>query len=721
MTGSHANVPPKSALEGSFPGAMLSTVGTHESWRKEVHRPATSTHKWWAKRLGTVFRGIIAAAVTQQGEDAAAAYSAGLDLAGTVILDPFAGSGVTGVEAVKLGAGAVCFDINPVATLVQRQAMQRWDLAALRGAYAQVERACRAEVDRVHRTEDGRTALYYFWVATAPCPDCADRVHLFDSTVFARNAYPKRKPRAQLVCPECLHIQEGRYDFHAAVCANGHEFTQAGSVVRSKATCRNGHPFKIISALGDDPPRYEMYAKMVADDRGNKTYEPITGWDRALYAECQDLLRRLPGTAVLPTGTLAEGNNTNQALNWNFREWRQFFNARQLYSLSLIATAIRDLDGLSPEREALCALFSGALEFNNLFASFKGEGTGAVRHMFSNHVLKPERTPLEAHPWGTSQSSGAFSTLLSSRLERAHRYKDDPIDLVLQKDGTVTRTAALSAPVGTHLARDWESFAANGGAYVATRNAADTGLPAASVDLVITDPPFMDNVHYAELADFFHAWLREMRPYTDYPADETTRQAGEVQSADPDEFGKRIEAVWAECERALKPGGLLAFTFHQARMSGWVRLIEALHRAGFVVTAIQPVKAEMTTSVVKSGASEPSNLDSIVVCRRIADGAANPYPSLLSAYEHACRGLTALRAAGVDIGRGDVRSVVRGTLLAHLAGIDADLDDAGQASVDGLTERAIASLCGSSNAVGAQSPAAVSIRARSVRVGGEAR
>ncbi len=495
--------------------------------------------------------------------------------------------------------------------------------------------------------------------------------------MFSKDAYPKRKPKAQLVCPTCLDIQEGRYDFKTAVCASGHEFTPAGSVTRSKATCHNGHAFKILAALGDDPPQYEMYAKMVVDGRGDKkTYEPINDWDRGLYAECEQLLLGFPEAAVLPTGRLAPGNNTDQALNWNFREWRQFFNARQLYSLSLMATAIRDLDGVGAEREALCALFSGTLEFNNLFTSFKGEGTGAVRHMFSNHILKPERTPLEAHPWGTPQSSGAFSTLLASRLERAHMYKTEPIDLILRGKAGVTRASGLSAPFDTPLRQDWASLASvGGGAYVATRNAADTDLPDASVDLVITDPPFMDNVHYAELADFFHAWLREMRPHADYPSDETTRRAGEVQNADPEEFGKAIEAVWTECERVLKPGGLLAFTFHQARPSGWARLVEALHRSGFVVTAIQPVKGEMSTSVVKAGASEPSNLDSVVVCRRAADGVTNPHLSLDGALKYACKELTALLHAGVEVGRGDMRSVIRGTLLAHLASIGSRLDD----------------------------------------------
>ena len=533
-------------------------------------------------------------------------------------------------------------------------------------------RTCRVEIDRVHRTEDGQTVLYYFWVASVLCPCCRRCVRLFDSPVFSKNAYPKRKPEAQLVCPECLDIQPGRYDFDSATCSNGHEFARAGSVKRSSATCSAGHEFRVSSALNGYIPTFEVYAKMVLDQQGNKSYAPITDWDRALYVECERLLAALPSGAILPTGRLTPGNNTNQALGWNFYEWRQFFNARQLYSLSLMATAIRDLDE-SPEREALCALFSGTLEFNNLFTSFKGEGTGAVRHMFSNHVLKPERTPLEAHPWGTRQSSGSFSTLFQSRLVRAYMYKANPIELATSVADDVVRISGLSKPLNTPVRQDWESLVALGGAYLATRNSARTDLPDGSVDLVITDPPFMDNVHYAELADFFHSWLRLMNPYAGYSCDDTTRQVGEVQSADPAEFGRAIEAVWTECQRVLKPGGLLAFTFHQAKIDAWVYVIEALYRAGLVVTAVQPVKGEMTTSVVKSGALEPSNLDSVVVCRRIADGAENPHRSLDEALQYACEKLRLLIDAKVDVGRGDVRSVVRGTLLAHLASTTADL------------------------------------------------
>ncbi|WP_229377053.1 DNA methyltransferase [Streptomyces spirodelae] len=686
-------VPARTSLESNFPAAMLSAVGTKESWRKEVHRPATSTHKWWAKRLGTVFRGILASATTPDDADAAAAYGSQLDLKGAVVLDPFSGSGVTGVEALKLGARAVCFDINPVATLIQRQAMQPWNMEGLAAAYRAVESACRDEIDRLHRTEDGRSVLYYFWVATVQCPDCSDKVRLFDSPVFSKNAYPKRVPKAQIVCPECLAVKQSRYDFRSETCPNGHEISPRGAVRGQMTSCRQGHTFKILTALGGNRPTFEMYAKMVADPDGSKVYESITDWDRDLYEKCVERLAGLPDSVVLPQGELARGNNTDQALKWNFREWRDFFNARQLVSLSLIATAIRDLPRPSAEREALATLFSGTLEFNNLFTSFKGEGTGAVRHMFSHHVLKPERTPLEAHPWGTPQSSGSFSTLYKSRLQRAHEYKVRPADLVDEGAG-VERVTGLAKPLVATVVDSWASFEAAQGqtAYVATRNSAETDLPNGSIDLVVTDPPYMDNVHYAELADFFHAWLHGMRPYDAYAATATTRRTGEVQHADPVEFGKAIEAVWSECARVLKPRGLLAFTFHQARISGWVQVVESLRRAGFVITAVQPVKGEMSTSIVKTGAREPSNLDSVVVCRRAADGATNPNSSPEEALATAQKELSALLEAGVDVGAGDVRSVVRGSLLAYLSSSGTALNDAVIAQVDALASEAIDAL-----------------------------
>lgn len=687
-----ATVPPptSSALEKDFPSAEVSCIAENESWRKEVHRPATATHKWWAKRLGSVFRAILAAAVTDSKQAALDAYSGPVNLNGLTVLDPFAGSGTTLVEATKLGARSLAFDINPVATLVERQAISHWDPTELKRGFLEVEAACKEEIDRLHRTESGETVLYYFWVAVADCPTCGESTRLFSSQVFAQHAYPRKHPAAHAVCPVCLDVVSTRFDVDATTCANGHAFARDGAVERGTMRCPAGHGHPIIDALGGEAPRHQLYAKLVLGRNGIKHYEPIFDFDRELYAEAGHLLAEHEANLLIPQGNLELGENTRQAMRWGYGEWRQFFNDRQLYSLGRIGAAVRDLSCGPPEREALVALFSGTLEFNNLFCSFKGEGTGAVRHMFSHHVLKPERTPLEAHPWGTSASSGSFSTLFERRLLRAHEYKARPRDQVLI-DGELKRAAGLSLPLPRKIAESWQQFSAEpGSAYVRTFDASATDLPECSIDLIITDPPYMDNVHYSELADFFHVWLRELQPHGSYPIEEpSTRANGEVQDPSPEGFGHAIGAVWGECHRVLKDEGLLAFTFHQARIGGWQALVSALADAGFRVTAIQPVKGEMSTSSTKHG-REPSNLDSIVVCRKAAEVSVPGTPAVDAATE-AEHKLTVLREAGIKVGAGDIRSVVRGHVLATYTATPAEVDlDQLVAQADELAALAVA-------------------------------
>ncbi|RSN47290.1 SAM-dependent methyltransferase [Amycolatopsis sp. WAC 04197] len=644
------------ALETGFPAGVVSVAAEKEAWRKEVHRPATHTHKWWAQRLGSVFRGIIVSALADSEAAAAKLYGSVVDRPDVVVFDPFAGSGTTLVEAAKMGCRVIGYDINPVATLVQRQAMADWDSHALNMAYKEVEGKVRPEIDRLHVNARGETVLYYFWVGVAPCPSCPvddHDVELFKSYVFARHAYPKKYPTAQATCPDCHAVNVVNLttdtEFTCSSCDRSGSFD--GPVRGASMRCSRGHVTKVISALDGNPPKQKMYAKLVLGKDG-KRYEPIDSFDLELYAESEALLEEKREELVGPIGTLDAGNNTRQAIRWGYTTWPQFFNARQLYCLGLLGAAIRNQEA-SPEREALVALFSGVLEFNNLFCSYKGEGTGAVRHMFSNHILKPERTPLEAHPWGTPASSGSFSTLFKSRILRALEYKKAPHDIV---DGE--RVVGISKTLGSRIVDSYEQFEGEpAAALIVTGSSADTALPDSSVDLVITDPPYFDNVHYSELADFFHAWLRQMYPFPAYPSNETTRMVGEVQSTDADKFSAAIAQVWREAARVMKEDGLLAFTFHQARAAGWEAVVKALKQAGLIITAVQPVKGEMSVAAPKSAATDPSNLDSIVVCRKATSSAR---PTL----ERVINELRECKNAGVTVGWTDVQSVVRGAVLA---------------------------------------------------------
>src|SRR5947199_1854814 len=87
----------------AFPIEFRSRIGERESWRKEVHRPIYHVHKWWAKRLGSVFRGILLGCQLDPDADLAREFYHTHAFAGLSVLEPFMGSGTTVGEAHKLG------------------------------------------------------------------------------------------------------------------------------------------------------------------------------------------------------------------------------------------------------------------------------------------------------------------------------------------------------------------------------------------------------------------------------------------------------------------------------------------------------------------------------------------------------------------------------------------------------------------------------------------
>jgi len=157
-------------------------------------------------------------------------------------------------------------------------------------------------------------------------------------------------------------------------------------------------------------------------------------------------------------------------------------------------------------------------------------------------------------------------------------------------------------------------------------------LDTASQDLVITDPPFGGLLHYSELSDFFYVWLRLVLKgkYPDLFAPEYTPKAMEAvanrarQPDSPDAFYQRILTdCWREAYRVLKPGGVLAFTFHHSEDEPWVGVLESLFNAGFYLEATYPIRSDETKgegAAPGTFGSQTIEYDIIHVCRkRMAD------------------------------------------------------------------------------------------------------
>jgi len=608
-----------------FPIEFISKLAERESWRKEVHRPIYHVHKWWAKRLGSVFRGALLGCLLPEEARLEDAFYARHDFARVTVFEPFMGSGTTVGEAHKLGCTAIGRDINPVACEAVRVAFGPLDRDRLARAFEHLSATVGERIRSLYRTTDARgnpaETLYYFWVHVIACPHCDRRVDLFSSRVFARNAYPGRKPEVQVCCPACGGVQAAPNDTARVRChACAASYDPGDGVARgAKATCPGcSRPFAIAAAVRATgaPPEHRLFARLVLTGDGEKQYLRADDADEAAWRAARSSLREelAAGRVRLPVGELAEGYNTRQALGYGYRAWRDFFNDRQLLALGWLHEAIASLPD-AEARDAMLVLFSGVLEFNNRFASYKGEGTGAVRHMFAHHILKPERTPIEANVWGTPKSSGSFSNLFRGRLLKAVEYRAAPREVAVDDAAReLVASAPIAGPVETALPTDGPL--ASRGIYLSCGSSDATPLAAASVDLVVTDPPFFDNVHYSELADFFHAWQSLHPRGFVAAAAATTRDPREVQDTRPEAFSDKLRAVFAECRRVLKDEGLLVFSYHHSRAEGWSSLADAIFGAGFSVVEAHPVRAEMSVATPKSQASEPIQIDVLIVCRK---------------------------------------------------------------------------------------------------------
>lgn len=616
------------AIEVAFPVKEISQLAERESYRKEIFRPIYHIHKWWANRLGSVFRGIVLGAVSGSNIDIWKEFYKKHDLRDVCVLDPFMGSGTTLGEAAKLGAKPIGCDINPISTFAVRQALTSVDVDELERVFHKLEQEVKPEIQRYYTTLDRETnrpipVLYYFWVKLVDTPS-GESVPLFNSYVFSKNTYPKQKPSARIVCPSCWSVNTGMYDATSLKCPQcSHEFNpQNGPANGQYVTDSMGNKFRIKELLPEDsrPLRHRLYAVMALNEDGEKIYLSPNTYDLDLVEEAGQRLAEedLP----LPKMPVRPGYNTNQARGYNYLYWRDFFNSRQLLCLGLLLKKIQAIKSEIIRDQFLC-LFSGTLEFNNLFCSFKGEGTGAVRHMFSHHILKPERTPLENSVWGTPKSSGTFATLFKSRLLKAKNYLQTPSEIYFPEDmfGNVekkSQSLVASDPVKLKITNSWEEFSRHQQqAMVLNGDSADLPIPDKSIDAVVTDPPYFDFVHYSELSDFFFAWLAPVLSNR-YPffGRASSHHKDEVQNKDPDRFAANLGRVFRECYRVLKDDGVLSFSFHHSRPEGWSAIYKALRAARFSVMTSYPVHAEMKVASPKTSAKEPISLDMILVCKK---------------------------------------------------------------------------------------------------------
>jgi len=160
-------------------------------------------------------------------------------------------------------------------------------------------------------------------------------------------------------------------------------------------------------------------------------------------------------------------------------------------------------------------------------------------------------------------------------------------------------------------------------------------LPDNFCDVVITDPPYYDNIQYAPLSDFFYVWLKRSigHLYPEHFTSQTTPKKKEIvaspwrhntKSESREAYEAMMAHAFVEAYRVLKPGGQMTVVYAHKTTLGWATLVEALRNAAFTVTEAWPLNTEYTGHLKADTASLAS---SIFLVARKRNG------SMVGAYE----------------------------------------------------------------------------------------
>ncbi|MDE0030308.1 MAG: DUF1156 domain-containing protein [Deltaproteobacteria bacterium] len=573
------------------------------------------------------------------------------------VLDPTAGGGSIPFETSRVGFEAFANDLNPVATLVMRATVQwpsehgrylsrQFELLAAR--FIKLREELLSSWFPVEAQEDC-ISTNFLWARTITCPYCEGRVPLSPNWRLASDGTGVR------LTP---HLGDGpgskgricTFDVVHAVAEQS-----AGTVARGDGTC----PFPdcgrvidgdVIKAQAQAGRMGEQLYAVVYKERVE--YETKTGqirvkWVRGYRAPCLEddngaevlarLDEKLPeweALDVVPSERFPKVSNDDRPIQYGMPLWRDLFSPRQLLCHGTSVEIFRDmfdadraagqLDEIHKAAYGYLALALDKLrDYNSRMTRWHANRQVMVntfdRHDFAFKWSYAEMAPLITglgYDWAIKQTAKCIAELVAlvhpdSRVDAAGPDLFDRVDEEADQPSPPPSVTITCKP-GDSLDHILDE----------------------SIDAVVMDPPYYDNVMYAELSDFFYVWLKRTagdvfpelfrRQLTDKENEAVANPAkfqGEkgARAHAGDDYQERMAAIFAECRRVLKPDGIMTLMFTHKATGAWDALTKGLIEAGFAITASWPINTEAEGSLhIKDKAAANSTI--FLVCRpRVRD------------------------------------------------------------------------------------------------------
>ena len=394
--------------------------------------------------------------------------------------------------------------------------------------------------------------------------------------------------------------------------------------------------------------------------------------DLALYRRASELLQEMRSSLPIPSLEIVKSEETCRIINYGYARFEQLFNDRQVLSLGLLLREIlRTKD--QNVMEFLLLAFSKCLEFNNILVPYVYSGN-KVESCFSLHEYLHAQVYVENNVWGARHGRGTFVKCYKN-VYRGKEYCESPYERVYEeaKGKIVVKSIPTEPRIEARLVEHFSELnSKQQTALLRCENAENLSfVPPSSVDLVLTDPPYFDNVIYSGLADFFYAWLRPvlasryswMSDIQKSPKEEEIVVNKGNPSKNEETYLDAMTRVFKECARVLKRDGIMVFTFHHTKKRAWSSIISALLAAGFYVSSAWPVHSESRASPHATPGS--IQFDVILTCRRRdGDGETIEWRNLRNKAEHQAKQIIdKLTGKRPSLSQEDVKTIVLGKCM----------------------------------------------------------
>lgn len=518
-----------------------------ETRNRERHLPPISVYRWWARRTEAV-NGALLDAVS-------------LERPGPLLVaDPFVGGGVIALSALRRGHSIYAQDLNP---WVAEGLLTMLSLPGPQAIADAGEKLC-AAAERTARKaygtsfSDGAPAQLSqsIRVVRSHCSACGHHHRLFPhALVTLRRRKERGEDHAFLACPHG-HLFEGNASGiqPCPVCTAvvDPETSYHRSRIVTCPTC--GHS-ETLQARSNRPWEWELVLVERSDGRRRELSLPTPHELEISGSGRWHPRRRL--------GAIPNAPETRVLKRHGFESWSDLYPARQRYVLEQLLSIVQTMPFDERLVRALNMAVLGTAEMAGHLSRWDRyylksyESMASHRFNLTTLSVEPNVLGVGMHGRGT--------------LRRRIR--------LFEKAAAWFQEHEIDCPVEGWLSSETEQVVdATRVVNIVSGSSERLLLPDHSVDVVLTDPPYHDDVQYHELSLPFRAWAKLTR----------SRISGEAVAiphsallSGHKAYRGILHKVFRELRRVLKPEGRLLFSYANREPAAWVNLFAALKSAGF--------------------------------------------------------------------------------------------------------------------------------------------